>query len=62
MNKKVEVNHLCEQLFVRSHVKKCQMKNHIQQVAYSTYHDALTQICFTCNKIRTTLKIKEMRK
>ena len=34
----------------------CQANGHIQQVAFSTYHNALTQICFTCNEIRTTMK------
>ena len=34
----------------------CQEKNHIQQVAFSTYHNCLTQICFTCKKIRTSMK------
>lgn len=33
----------------------CQKDNHVQQVAYSTYHDVLTQICFTCKKIRTNM-------
>ena len=42
--------------FVRNAIKNCQEKNHIQQVAYSTYHDALTQICFTCRKIRTNIE------
>ena len=28
---------------------------HVQQVAFSTYHKALTQICFGCKKIRTSL-------
>ena len=41
---------------IREFIKSCQSLNHIQQVAYSTYHDSLTQICFTCKKIRTNLK------
>ncbi len=36
-------------------IPQCQEKNHIQQVAFSTYHNALTQICFTCQKIRTSI-------
>ena len=39
---------------VRTHVQNCEGK-HRQQVAYSTFHDGLTQICFGCKKIRTTL-------
>lgn len=38
---------------VREQIKRCSHSNHVQQVAYSTYHDALTQVCFTCRKIRT---------
>jgi len=33
----------------------CQEKNHIQQVAFSTYHNCLTQVCFDCQKIRTSI-------
>lgn len=40
---------------VRKHIKHCEGK-HVQQIAYSSYHDALTQVCFTCNKVRTNLK------
>ena len=39
---------------VQQKIKDCEGK-HIQQVAYSSYHDALTQICFGCEKIRTSL-------
>ena len=40
---------------VRQHIQNCEGK-HTQQVCYSTFHDALTQICFGCKKIRTNLK------
>ena len=30
--------------------------NHTQQIAYSSYHNALTQICFDCDCVRTNLK------
>ena len=33
-------------------IKECEGK-HKQQVAYSSYHNALTQVCFDCKKIRT---------
>jgi len=39
---------------VREHIQNCEGK-HKQQVAYSTYHDGLTQLCFGCKKIRSTL-------
>jgi len=28
---------------------------HMQQAVYSTFHDGLTQVCFGCNKIRTSV-------
>lgn len=37
-------------------ISGCQRAKHIQQVAYSTYHSALTQICFSCNMVRTSIK------
>jgi len=45
---------------VRHNIKICQKKGHIQQVAYSTYHDCLTQICFTCKDISTNLKEEDL--
>lgn len=41
---------------VRKHIQECEGK-HPQQVAYSTFHDALTQVCFGCKKIRSSLHI-----
>lgn len=43
---------------VKNHIKSCEGK-HIQQIAYSSYHNALTQICFGCDEVRTSLKEKE---
>lgn len=39
---------------VRACVQACEGK-HVQQVAYSTFMDTLTQICFTEQKIRSTI-------
>lgn len=41
---------------VRNCIKECEGR-HIQQAIYSTFHDGLTQICFSCRKIRSTIKI-----
>ena len=43
---------------VKQHIKLCEGK-HVQQIAYSSYHDALTQVCFGCDKVRTNLKLTE---
>lgn len=47
---------------VKLRIKICEAGKHIQQVAYSTHHDALTQVCFNCKTISTTMKKKEMKK
>lgn len=39
---------------VRQHIQNCEGK-HKQQAIYSTFHDALTQVCYGCKKIRTTI-------
>lgn len=39
---------------VRNFIQDCEGR-HRQQVAYSSFHDALTQVCFGCQKIRTNL-------
>jgi hypothetical protein len=48
------VVYLDNTLFLEELISNCQNK-HVQQVAYSTYHKALTQLCFDCQKIRTTM-------
>jgi len=45
--------------FVRRMIKGCQTNGHVQQVAYSTFHDCITQICFSCGKVRTSMKERE---
>ena len=39
---------------VRHQIQKCEGK-HTQQIAYSSYHDSLTQVCFDCKKVRTNV-------
>lgn len=43
---------------VRRHIKNCEGK-HTQQAIYSTFHDGLTQVCFGCKKIRSTIYVRE---
>lgn len=45
---------------VRGQIQNCE-GYHAQQVAYSSFHDALTQVCFGCRAIRTNLKIEEVK-
>lgn len=40
---------------VRKQIQTCEGR-HTQQAIYSTFHNALTQICFGCKKIRSSIK------
>jgi len=42
---------------VREQIQNCEGR-HSQQAMYSTFHDALTQVCFGCKKVRSTIYIK----
>lgn len=44
---------------VRQEIKKCESR-HVQQCAFSTFHDALTQVCFECKMIRSNIRILEL--
>ena len=50
--------HMQSQEQVRANIQECEGR-HTQQAIYSTFHDALTQICFGCKKIRTTVHVYE---
>jgi hypothetical protein len=39
---------------VREAIRGCEGR-HVQQVSYSTFMDTLTQVCFTCQRIRSTI-------
>lgn len=41
---------------VRKQIQECEGR-HSQQVAYSTFHDILTQICYGCRTIRSNMKL-----
>lgn len=43
---------------VIDHIKTCEGR-HTQQAIYSTFHNALTQICFGCLKVRSTIYRKQ---
>ena len=50
--KTFEFEHLETQEEVRKHIQECEGR-HSQQVAYSSFHDSLTQICYGCMKVRS---------
>ena len=39
---------------VREQINKCE-SFHTQQIAFSSFHDALTQVCFGCLKVRSNI-------
>lgn len=52
MNFELEPKETLEE--VREHIQECEGR-HTQQAIYSTFHDALTQVCYGCRRIRTTI-------
>lgn len=36
-------------------IDKCE-SHHVQQAIYSTYHSAITQVCFGCMRVRSTIQ------
>lgn len=40
---------------VRKHIQECEGR-HTQQAVYSTFHGALTQICYVCKVVRSSIK------
>jgi len=43
--------------YIESWIANCKQKKHVQQVAYTVHHESLTQICFTCKKIRCSPRV-----
>jgi len=54
---KLEYEYIEKQEDVRKHIQQCEGR-HTQQAIYSTFHDALTQVCFGCMKVRSTIERK----
>jgi len=50
------------QEYIRGCIKACEKRKHLQQVAFSTFHDCLTQVCFTCNICMTSLPFTQQVK
>lgn len=51
----LEYDYIPTQEGVRRHIQECEGK-HTQQAVYSTFHDALTQVCYGCKKVRSTIR------
>lgn len=54
----LEYEYIPKQEDVRQHIQNCEGK-HTQQAVYSTFHDALTQVCYGCLRVRSTIRRKE---
>jgi hypothetical protein len=52
---KLDYEYIPTQEEVRKHIKNCEGR-HTQQAVYSTFHDALTQVCYGCMKVRSTIQ------
>lgn len=50
------------QEYIQGCITVCERRKHLQQVAFSTFHNCLTQVCFTCNICRTSLPEAEQVK
>ena len=49
-----DFEHIPQMEDVRKHIQECEGR-HTQQIAFSSFHDALTQVCFGCKVIRSTI-------
>lgn len=52
----LQFEHFKSQEEVRERIQECESR-HMQQCAYSTFHDALTQICYVCKKVRSNINV-----
>jgi hypothetical protein len=55
MSIKLEYEYIETQEEVRKHIQECEGM-HTQQAIYSTFHDCLTQVCYGCLKVRSTIR------
>lgn len=51
----LDYEHVSDLTALHHQISECEGK-HTQQAIYSTFHGALTQICFGCQKIRSMIK------
>ena len=50
-----EYEYVKDKATLMAQIDSCEGK-HTQQAIYSTFHSALTQVCFGCMKIRSNIK------
>lgn len=55
----IEYEYIETQEEVRKHIQDCEGR-HTQQAIYSTFHDCLTQLCYGCKKVRSTIYRPEL--
>lgn len=51
----LDYEYIPDQEAIRNQIRECEGR-HTQQAVYSTFHDALTQICYGCKKVRSNIK------
>ena len=50
-----EYEYIKDKVILMKQIDECEGK-HTQQAIYSTFHSGLTQVCFGCMKVRSTIK------
>jgi hypothetical protein len=55
MNITFKYEHIESKSDLMKQIDKCEGK-HTQQAIYSTFHSGITQVCFGCCKVRSTIK------
>ena len=50
-----EYEYVSNKVELMQQIDECEGR-HTQQAIYSTFHSAITQVCFGCKKIRSTIK------
>lgn len=54
----LEYEHIPTKAELEAQIDECEGR-HTQQAVYSTFHSALTQVCFGCLKVRSTIFRKD---
>jgi hypothetical protein len=52
---KLDYEYIEDIIQLRNQIKECEGR-HTQQAVFSTFHDALTQVCYGCLKVRSNIR------
>lgn len=57
---KLEVRHYILISKLHEQIQRCKNAGDLQVVSYSAHYGALTQVCFTCGMVRTTIRDEQI--